>query len=462
MDKYTVNEVLCFVSSQFDQLNRENLLSTIIEFYKREELSAAKQLLLTQCEKENLSHLINDYKKNRIGSNVEQRTAKDILDIWEVVDHEKGGSLNTEFVAADPNRLPSVNADKYNLKFLISIILKLQEESELQKSQLETVIDSVASLHIKIPSLDQTSSYASPLAHTPINNSPRRQLPTPVLENERKNRRLNANISSFVPRQKSHLLLPSASSPSAVAAPATTTTSTTVTSTLFSSTAEISTLTAPDTQAKSSVSSASLAPHSSVSLVLPSSVPSSAAKETPPSSASTAPLSPILSAPEAPEAPVISISLTPASASPLPSKGTKGKTFASTTAASPGWNLAQARNKKKIVPITGQVVKTNDGELEGVPPIVRDFWDLSVSRLKETATADKVRSHLHKYGIEVKDVFILSSKIRGTKSAKVRVAREHRERAKSPDIWPQHCRIADWVNFKAKERPVSSGDNGSL
>ena len=74
MDKYTVNEVLCFVSSQFDQLNRENLLSTIIEFYKREELSAAKQLLLTQCEKENLSHLINDYKKNRIAHCTRNRT----------------------------------------------------------------------------------------------------------------------------------------------------------------------------------------------------------------------------------------------------------------------------------------------------------------------------------------------------------------------------------------------------
>ena len=461
MDRYTVNEVLCYVSSQFDQLNRENLLSTLIEFYKREELSSAKQLLLSQCEKDKLSNHLNEFKKNRIGSNVEQRTAKDILDIWEVVDHEKGGSLSTEFVAADPNRLPSVNADKYNLKFLISIILKLQEESELHKSQLETVIDSVASLHSKIPSLDLTPSYASPLVHTPISHSPRRVLPTPVPENERKNKRLNANTSSFVPRQK--ICTPSASSSStaaaaaAAAAAATTTTSTTVTSTPISSAVEILTSSAPETQVKTSVSSASLtplssvssAPISSVSLVLPP-----AAKDTPPSSGSTAPLSSLVSPPEVPEV--------SASASPLPSKDKKGKTFASTRAASPGWNLAQARSKKKIVPITGQVVKTNDSELEGVPPIVRDFWDLSVSRLKETATADKVRSHLHKYGIEVKDVFILSSKIRGTKSAKVRVAREHRERAKSPDIWPQHCKVADWVNFKTKEKSVPSRDNGSL
>ena len=83
---------------------------------------------------------------------------------------------------------------------------------------------------------------------------------------------------------------------------------------------------------------------------------------------------------------------------------------------------------------------------------------------QDTATADKVKSHLHKFGIEVRDVFILSSKIQGTKSAKVRVAREHRDRAKSPEIWPQHCKIADWVNFKRKSRPVGAigNDNGSI
>ena len=96
------------------------------------------------------------------------------------------------------------------------------------------------------------------------------------------------------------------------------------------------------------------------------------------------------------------------------------------------------------------MARKDDDELEGVPPITRDFWDISVSRLKDTATADKVKSHLHKYGIEVKDVFILNSKILGTKSAKVRVAREHKDRAKSPDIWPEHCRIADWINFRKK------------
>ena len=126
------------------------------------------------------------------------------------------------------------------------------------------------------------------------------------------------------------------------------------------------------------------------------------------------------------------------------------------------WTLAKARNKKKIVTVTGSGVRGHDDDLEGVAPFVRDFWDISVSRLRETVTADKVRTHLHKHGIEVRDVFILSSKIRGTKAAKVRVALEQKDRVKSPEIWPQHCKVADWVNFRRKTNPAAvTNDNGT-
>ena len=87
-----------------------------------------------------------------------------------------------------------------------------------------------------------------------------------------------------------------------------------------------------------------------------------------------------------------------------------------------------------------------------------------MSRLSEHTTAEKVKSHLQKHGIEVRDVFILSSKIRGTKAAKVRVAVEHRDRVKAESIWPQHCKVADWVNFKQKKKSTTAngGNNGSL
>ena len=63
-----------------------------------------------------------------------------------------------------------------------------------------------------------------------------------------------------------------------------------------------------------------------------------------------------------------------------------------------------------------------------------------------------MRRDLHKHGIEVKDVWLFKSGIKGTKTAKVRVAKEHRERAKAPDIWPIHCQIKDWNFSKRKEK----------
>ena len=117
---FTVNELLCFVTSQFDKLNRQNLNSILLEFYSREEVLTAKNILVSFCEKNGLSNAIIEPKKNRIGANVEQKVVKDILDIWEIVDGEKGGQIGTDFVAANPCRLPSVNADKFSLQFLVA------------------------------------------------------------------------------------------------------------------------------------------------------------------------------------------------------------------------------------------------------------------------------------------------------------------------------------------------------
>ena len=98
MATFIVNELLCFVTNQFDTLNRQNLNSAILEFYTCDELITAKQILVSLCENNGLSSQISELKRNRIGKNVNQKVAKDILDIWDVADKEKGGFLNSNFV----------------------------------------------------------------------------------------------------------------------------------------------------------------------------------------------------------------------------------------------------------------------------------------------------------------------------------------------------------------------------
>ena len=59
--------------------------------------------------------------------------------------------------------------------------------------------------------------------------------------------------------------------------------------------------------------------------------------------------------------------------------------------------------------------------LEGVPPKKRDFWEVSVSRLAGGTTSDKLKFYLQGKRIEVREVLVFPSKIKGTVAAKVRV-----------------------------------------
>ena len=97
MSRYTVNELLCFATSQFDKLDRNVLNSTLIDFYSQQEIFDAKQILLAECDKLSLNADINESRKKRIGQNVEQKLLKDILDIWQVIDRINAGKLGAQY-----------------------------------------------------------------------------------------------------------------------------------------------------------------------------------------------------------------------------------------------------------------------------------------------------------------------------------------------------------------------------
>jgi hypothetical protein len=123
------SNLVCFLSSQYDKLDRKNLISTLSEFYTLEEITESKQILIAECEKTAVAPSIVAYKTKRqfTSKNAKSNSMKDVVDIWQVIDHELTGDLPVIFVAGNPNRPSSVNADKFNLKFLISMILNLKK-----------------------------------------------------------------------------------------------------------------------------------------------------------------------------------------------------------------------------------------------------------------------------------------------------------------------------------------------
>ena len=147
----------------------------------------------------------------------------------------------------------------------------------------------------------------------------------------------------------------------------------------------------------------------------------------------------------------------PSEAFPKPSPKAK-KSFASKAQnlSQKGDWLSNARKKKNSVRVVGQ---EKSSSLEGVPPVTRDYWDLSVSRLSLTATPDRVKHHLQAHNIDVREVFVFDSKIKGTKSAKVRVSIEHRDKAKNGNLWPEHTFVQDWF-YKPKPSKDAKSKNG--
>ena len=131
MATLTINELLCFVSVQSDKLTSDFLHQKLHDFYSAEEVTKAKQILLAEFDKVLDPELVKDQRKNRLNgkTSAKDKVVKDILEIWQILDRENAGLLSTQFVAADINRLPSVNADKFNLQFLVSSILKLQDQA---------------------------------------------------------------------------------------------------------------------------------------------------------------------------------------------------------------------------------------------------------------------------------------------------------------------------------------------
>ena len=512
---FVINELLCFLSTQFDKLDRKNITSILSEFYSLTEAVNAKEILVEECELLQISNDISQFKKPRKNGNESaiSKIIKDIIDIWVVIDTTKTGVTSRQFVAGDPNRLPQVNAEKYNLKFLISAILCLQE----QVSTISNVVTRVdkrvelsslnaSMLNVSIPSFSPAPPVRT-LPFTPPAISPEDVLFPELILPARK--RFNSSAQPFVPEKYRKtsastyvvstpelgpdLVLtsvgpPTSSSTSSASAPVTisgaapalvspsvspllppalvvdpkeaSTTSATSAPTVRSAPALVAASTVtPEPEAnlilqrkvsaakksvaakKAALKKAEIAAKAAVDAAAAAEAP---AVETPAaaagatSAAAAAAGATVAAAPEVGTA-AAAASAAEAAAALIPSFSDTATLLRSNNN---DWIVYQRKNRK-IVPVTGS---GESSVLEGVAKPKRNFWELSLSRLKIGSSSDCIKAHLHSKNIEVKDVFVFPSKIKGTVSAKVRVALEHKDRALDAANWPPHLRISSWTN----------------
>lgn len=112
--------------------------------------------------------------------------------------------------------------------------------------------------------------------------------------------------------------------------------------------------------------------------------------------------------------------------------------------------MAGALQKKKATSVTG---KNKGLLLKAVKPEkeVKDYWDLSVTRLAPIMTSDQIKAALQSQKIKVKDVSVFPSKIKDCVTAKVRVSLTDSDKVKDESVWPEFVKIHDWV-YKPREK----------
>ena len=115
-----------------DNFNRENLIATLVDNYVYSEALDAKDTLTKQCELLKISESVKDFAIKRVPGKKDalRRVVTDAVDIWTVIDRDLKGEIGVQFVAANPNRIPSSNIEKFNVQFLVTAIAKLQEKVE--------------------------------------------------------------------------------------------------------------------------------------------------------------------------------------------------------------------------------------------------------------------------------------------------------------------------------------------
>ena len=90
-----INEFLCFLSVQFDKIERDRLISILVETYGFRAALEAKNILICECEKISITDSIKEFcvKRQEGKSGALRRVVTDAVDIWTVVDREKKGEL---------------------------------------------------------------------------------------------------------------------------------------------------------------------------------------------------------------------------------------------------------------------------------------------------------------------------------------------------------------------------------
>jgi hypothetical protein len=147
-----VNSVLCFLCNKIDNYPRKLLKSTVLGFFRDDEILCAKQTLHQICVDHNKIQHVQQFVKRRIGENKKKAIVDDILNILYTLDELGPLDFLPVFCVADTSRIPTLTDEMSDMAYVKKVIDELQ-------SQLSDV--SFALLELKSVSCSKITSCCS-------------------------------------------------------------------------------------------------------------------------------------------------------------------------------------------------------------------------------------------------------------------------------------------------------------
>ena len=146
---FVVNELLFFVNSTLDNYPASLIKSTVLDFFRDDEILTAKSKFVSSAERiQGLS--IQSYCKNRIGTNKVKASLDDIVNIFVAADDAGKRTSLPVFCAADRKRIPVIESE-------LSDIGALRHEVAELKKLVESISQGfdLAGLHHELNVLQQ-------------------------------------------------------------------------------------------------------------------------------------------------------------------------------------------------------------------------------------------------------------------------------------------------------------------
>ena len=137
IDKIVVCELLFFVNNNFDKHPPETVKSVICDFYREDEVLAAKSTLIHALPHDIKGTATDKYVTRRIGLHKTKNSVDDILNLLDVIDSNGFRDKLPTFCAANMSRIPMLPDEMTDLSSIRFELNMLRKQVEILSSNLK-------------------------------------------------------------------------------------------------------------------------------------------------------------------------------------------------------------------------------------------------------------------------------------------------------------------------------------